>query len=91
MTGLVILGAGGKMGPSLAVLAQRAATAAGKPLQVVAVSRFTDTTARDWLEANAVRTLAAIYWSDQRGDYCPMQKTSFIWWDSSSAPLKSRG
>ncbi|MEK7678201.1 MAG: NAD(P)-dependent oxidoreductase [Verrucomicrobiota bacterium] len=55
---LVILGAGGKMGPSLAVLAQRAATAAGKPLQVVAVSRFTDTTARDWLEANAVRTLS---------------------------------
>ena len=30
---LVVLGAGGKMGPTLAVLAQRAAQAAGHPLE----------------------------------------------------------
>jgi nucleoside-diphosphate-sugar epimerase len=56
---LVVLGAGGKMGPSLAVLARRAAMAAGHPLEVLAVSRFGSTVARDWLEARGVRTLAA--------------------------------
>ena len=36
---LMILGAGGKMGPSLARLCRRAAEAAGKPWRVIAVSR----------------------------------------------------
>ena len=39
---LLVLGAGGKMGPSLCVQAKRAADAAGKPLNVLAVSRFSD-------------------------------------------------
>ena len=55
---LVVLGAGGKMGPSLAVQAQRAAQAAGRSLEVVAVSRFLDPAARGWLEARGVRTLS---------------------------------
>jgi nucleoside-diphosphate-sugar epimerase len=54
---LMILGAGGKMGPTLAVLARRAAEAAGHKLNVVAVSRFSDATARRWLEARGVQTL----------------------------------
>ena len=54
---LVILGAGGKMGPSLAVLARRAAGQAGVPLQVIAVSRFIDPAIRRWLDARGVRTL----------------------------------
>ncbi|HTG44055.1 MAG TPA: epimerase, partial [Verrucomicrobiae bacterium] len=37
---LVVLGAGGKMGPTLAVLAKRAAVQAGHALEVVAASRF---------------------------------------------------
>ncbi len=56
---LVILGAGGKMGPTLAVLARRAADAAGHALDVVAVSRFSDPTARGWLESRGVRTISA--------------------------------
>jgi dTDP-4-dehydrorhamnose reductase len=55
---LVILGAGGKMGPTLAVLARRAADAAGHDLDVVAVSRFSDRAAREWLEAQNVQTLS---------------------------------
>jgi nucleoside-diphosphate-sugar epimerase len=55
---LVILGAGGKMGPSLAVLARRAAQAAGHKLEIIAISRFSDATARDWLEEREVRTLS---------------------------------
>ena len=54
---LVILGAGGKMGPSLAVLARRAAQAAGYPLEILAASRFSDENTRRWLEDNGVMTL----------------------------------
>lgn len=56
---LLVLGAGGKMGPSLCVLAKRAAERAGHSLDVIAVSRFTDAAARQWLETRGVRTLGA--------------------------------
>jgi nucleoside-diphosphate-sugar epimerase len=55
---LVVLGASGKMGPSLCVLAQHAAAAAGHPLRVVAVSRFSSAPARTWLERHGVETVA---------------------------------
>ena len=53
---LVILGAGGKMGFSLAVLARRAAEQAAHPLDILAVSRFSDPSARERFEAHNVRT-----------------------------------
>jgi nucleoside-diphosphate-sugar epimerase len=56
---LLVLGAGGKMGPTLALLARRAAEAAGHPLEVIAVSRFKDARSRDWLEGRSVKTLSA--------------------------------
>lgn len=52
---LLVLGAGGKMGPTLAVLARRAAEAAGHKLEVVAVSRFSDAKSRSWLEEHGVK------------------------------------
>lgn len=55
---LVILGAGGKMGPTLAVLAHRAAEMAGHRLDVLAVSRFSDAPARRWLEERGVQTVS---------------------------------
>jgi nucleoside-diphosphate-sugar epimerase len=55
---LVVLGAGGKMGPTLCVLAHRAARQANHPLDVVAVSRFSDANVRAWLEDCGVRTLS---------------------------------
>src|SRR5438270_918793 len=54
---LVILGAGGKMGPTLAVLARRAAAQAGHVLDIIAASRFSDDHLRQWLEAQDVRTM----------------------------------
>jgi nucleoside-diphosphate-sugar epimerase len=54
---LLILGAGGKMGPTLAVLARRAAERARKDLEILAVSRFSDEGTRQWLEAHAVKTV----------------------------------
>jgi nucleoside-diphosphate-sugar epimerase len=56
---LVILGAGGKMGPSLAVLARRAAAAVGRDLRIIAVSRFTDVAVREELHRQGVETHAA--------------------------------
>ncbi len=56
---LVILGAGGKMGPTLAVLARRAAQAASHPLEIVAVSRFGNPDTKQWFEQRGVRTWSA--------------------------------
>jgi hypothetical protein len=56
---LVIVGAGGKMGPTLAFMARRAADAAGCDLKVIAVSRFNSTApARAWLEERNITTLS---------------------------------
>lgn len=54
---LVILGAAGKMGPSLAVMAKRAARTAGNNLDIFAVSRFTDPSATAWFEERGIKTL----------------------------------
>lgn len=54
---LVLLGAGGKLGPTLALLARRAAEAAHHRLEVIAVSRFSNGATRLWLEAHGIRTL----------------------------------
>lgn len=53
---LVILGAAGKMGPSLAILARRAAEAAGHPLRIVAASRFSDANIKRALEGQGIET-----------------------------------
>jgi len=51
---LLILGAGGKMGPTLAVMARRAL---GPAHEVIAVSRFSNPAARERLGAAGVRTI----------------------------------
>ena len=55
---IVILGAGGKMGPTLAKLAKRAADEAGVRKRITAVSRFTSEAARSDLEAAGIVPLA---------------------------------
>jgi len=56
---LVILGAGGKMGPSLVRMARRAGEMAGRDLQVIAVSRFSNERTRRQLESHGVVTISA--------------------------------
>jgi nucleoside-diphosphate-sugar epimerase len=56
---LVILGAGGKMGPSLAIMARRAVLEAGCPVEIIAVSRFSDQPSRLFLESQGVKTISA--------------------------------
>jgi nucleoside-diphosphate-sugar epimerase len=68
---LLILGAGGKMGPTLAVLARRAASVAGCPLRVVAVSRFGNPAARQWLESHGVETVRCDLLNQEEIDQLP--------------------
>jgi nucleoside-diphosphate-sugar epimerase len=55
---ILILGAAGKMGPSLARRARRAADLAGNGRRVFAVSRFASRAARDLLESWGIETIA---------------------------------
>ena len=56
---IMILGVGGKMGPSLAVLAQKALQQAGKSNQVIGVSRFSEDTLQKQLEKQGIHTIKA--------------------------------
>ncbi|GHU75787.1 epimerase [Clostridia bacterium] len=55
---LMILGASGKMGPTLSLLAKNALCAAGSSARVYAVSRFTDPKALTRLQAGSVECIA---------------------------------
>ena len=55
--GVLILGAGGKMGPSLARLAQRASREAGVERRIVAVARFTMPGLEAALQAHGIETI----------------------------------
>ncbi len=55
---IVVLGVGGKMGVSLAIMAKRACNLVGDTRKVIGVSRFSDTEARQKLEGAGVETIA---------------------------------
>lgn len=56
---IMVLGAGGKMGPTLCILAKRAAEKAGVNKRVIAVSRFSDKLAADQLRAQGIELISA--------------------------------
>ncbi|MBE6645216.1 MAG: NAD(P)-dependent oxidoreductase [Ruminococcaceae bacterium] len=55
---IMILGAGGKMGPTLCLLAKNAIKKAGIEKRVIAVSRFGDSIALDLLHSNGIETIS---------------------------------
>ncbi len=55
---IMVLGAGGKMGPTLCTLAKNAIRKAGIEKRVIAVSRFTDPIATRLLNQNGVETIS---------------------------------
>lgn len=55
---IMVLGAGGKMGPTLCLLANKAIEKAGIEKRVIAVSRFTDAIATELLHKNNVETIS---------------------------------
>src|SRR5688572_6414961 len=56
---VILLGAGGKMGPTLARMVARAASEGGSERRVYAVSRFPDDALRRSLEQHGVRAIRA--------------------------------
>jgi nucleoside-diphosphate-sugar epimerase len=56
---IIILGVGGKMGPSMAKLARKAIVEAGIDKRVIGVSRFSEPGTREELEAEGIETVAA--------------------------------
>lgn len=63
---VMLLGAGGKMGPTLAMLARNALDAASNPAEVIAVSRFSDKAVETRLRDAGVRTVSADLLDDQQ-------------------------
>ncbi|MBB6097497.1 nucleoside-diphosphate-sugar epimerase [Deinobacterium chartae] len=68
---LLVLGAAGKMGPTLCQLAQNALNAAGTGRRVTAVSRFSSPGSRDALAAHGIQTLACDLLDDAQIDALP--------------------
>jgi hypothetical protein len=56
---IILLGVGGKMGPSMAKLARRAITQAGITKKVIGISRFSEAGTREELEADGIETISA--------------------------------
>lgn len=56
---IMVLGAGGKMGPTLCVLAKNAAKAAGIDKKIYAVSRGSDQIATELMKSNGIEVIAA--------------------------------
>lgn len=54
---IMVLGAGGKMGPSLCLLAKKAVLRAGVQKRVIAVSRFSDQSTRGMLQSQGIETI----------------------------------
>lgn len=73
---VLILGAGGKMGPSLTLRLRQAILAAGGRARVTAVSRFSDASARQTLEQAGVATIAADLMNEHELNALP--KASYV-------------
>ncbi|WP_231612457.1 NAD-dependent epimerase/dehydratase family protein [Novipirellula galeiformis] len=56
---IIVLGAGGKIGPSIARMAKRASDQAETPRRIIAISRFSDSASRKRLEEFGVETVQA--------------------------------
>jgi nucleoside-diphosphate-sugar epimerase len=68
---ILILGVGGKMGPTLARMAARASQEAGVKRRVIGVARFSNKTLPDWLDRHGVEPLAADLLDPQQVERLP--------------------
>lgn len=71
---LLILGIGGKMGPTLAKMAKRAIDAAGIEKRVIGVSRFSKGSLREDLESAGIETISADLLNDAQLQNLPDSK-----------------
>ncbi|WP_247236559.1 NAD(P)-dependent oxidoreductase [Telluribacter sp. SYSU D00476] len=71
---LLILGAGGKIGPSICRLAKAAFTQAGVPNRVIGVSRFSEDGLEAQLNEEGIETIAADILDDEQLQALPLAK-----------------
>src|SRR5258707_9488078 len=64
---IIVLGVGGKMGPTLARMARRASDAAGRGRRVIGGSRFSSREERGKLEAHGIENIARDLLDDAAG------------------------
>src|ERR1051325_8698243 len=56
---IILLGAGGKMGPALATVAKQAVDKAGVKKKIIAISRFREEGVQEQLNKNGINTINA--------------------------------
>lgn len=71
---ILILGIGGKMGPTLAIMAKRAIEKAGLDKKVIGVSRFSNGTLKEDLEKAGIETIATDLLNDEQLKQLPQEK-----------------
>jgi nucleoside-diphosphate-sugar epimerase len=75
---VMILGAAGKMGPTLARMARRTLDACRSKANVIAVSRYSNPEARDDLEKNNIQTIACDLLDDRQLQALPDARNVFF-------------
>lgn len=71
---ILILGIGGKMGPTLAIMAKRAIDKAGVDKKVIGVSRFSNGTLKEDLERAGIETISTDLLDDEQLKLLPKEK-----------------
>lgn len=71
---ILILGIGGKMGPTLAIMAKRAIDKAGVDKKVIGVSRFSNGTLKEDLENAGIETISTDLLNDEQLKLLPKEK-----------------
>lgn len=71
---IMILGIGGKMGPTLAIMAKRAIDKAGLDKKVIGVSRFSSGTLKEELEKAGIETISTDLLNDEQLKLLPKEK-----------------
>lgn len=71
---IIILGAGGKMGPALCVLAKDAIDKAGVDKKVIAISRFREEGVQDQLDSKGIKTINADLLNDDELQSLPVSE-----------------
>ena len=88
---VLVLGAGGKMGPTLARMVRRGVEALSQKRRVLAVSRFSSPPSSTNSGGTAWRRFPATSQIVTRFALCPTRRTSSSWPDKSSARRTRRG
>ena len=75
---IILLGVGGKMGPSMAKLARKAIVRAGIDKRIIGISRFSEAGTREELEADGIETISADLLNASSGTFLKMRQENLM-------------